>query len=346
MRRYLLSFCTSLLLVTVIFPPLTKAQKRGTSQTPPSDNDFRVLGEMSGSEVIQKLAEIGDSEDAQAIAFAAVKRIKPTAKIAEVLTVQDAQVDTVVALNKSIKPYLLATRAFGYIPPNNAAATTLVDLTAASNIAPDMSLKGRAIKITLDRLRIYDYPGKGIHNVLFDFSGRHQAEASNGEDLHFNQTYRAPEGEGASISGVPIFVGLKVGNEGISFAAKTVNVSNESDEKLLGFLEGDLFKRGLQLINSINPVVPIVSGFAENIFKQVASRNKNIAVQDIQLGLDFSDAPARPKLREGSYIAVQAPDGFDITTCQYNPTTGDFVQKTGKSPIPLNYIVFSVSKVQ
>lgn len=333
-----LLICLSFL--TVVLPGDVKSQKSVTPQ-----DDFQVIGQMSGTEILRKLAEIGDSDDARDIAYAAIKRTNPAAKTTDVLTVQDEQLNTLVALDRSVKPYLYATRAFGYLPTNDAGSNALVDLQAAGNIPADTTLRAKAIKITLDRLRIYDYPGKGIHNVLFDFSGRHQAEATAGEDLHFNQTYRAPEGEGASINGVPIFVGLKVGNEGVFFSCKTVNVSNEDDEKLLGFLDGDIFKKGLQLLNSINPVVPIVTGFADGITRQIAARNKNVAVQSIDLGLDFSANPTRAKLREGSYIAVQAPDGFDIRTCQFNPSTGDFVEKASGKPIPLNYIVFSISKV-
>jgi hypothetical protein len=326
--------------LSVVLPGDVKSQKPAKPE-----DDFRVIGEMSGTEILRKLAEIGDSDDARDIAFAAIKRTNPSAKITDVLTVQDEQLDTLVALNRSVKPYLYATRAFGYLATTDAASNTLVDVKAAGLITADTTLRAQPIKITLDRLRIFDYPGKGIHNVLFDFAGRHQAEATTGEDLHFTQTYRAPEGEGASISGVPIFVGLKVGNEGVFFSCKTVNVSNEDDEKLLGFLDGDIFKKGLQLLNSINPVVPIVTGFADGITRQIAARNNNVPVQNIDLGLDFSTNATRAKLREGSYIAVQAPDGFDITTCKFNPTTGDFVEKATGKPLPLNYIVFSISKV-
>lgn len=333
-----LLICLSFLIVTLSGD--VKSQKPAA---PP--DDFRVIGQMSGTEVLRKLAEIGDSDDARDIAFAAVRRTKPSATMRDVLTVQDEQLNTLIALDKGVKPYLYATRAFGYVPSSDAASTTLVDVTAAGNISADTTLRGKAIKITLDHLRVFDYPGKGIHNVLFDFAGRHQAETTAEEDLHFTQTYRSPEGEGASLNGVPIFVGLKVGNEGVFFSAKTVNVSNEDDEKLLGFLDSDTFKKGLQLINGINPAVPIVTGFADGIFRQIAARHKNIPVQDIALGLDFSTSPTRAKLREGAYIVVQAPDGFDITTCQFNPSTRDFVDKATGKPIHLNYMVFSISRV-
>ena len=233
-------------------------------KTQPENDDFHVIGDMSGTEIIQKLAEIGDDDDARALQFIAIKRINPRAKLSDVgtMTISDNQVNTAIALNPDQKPYLFATRAFGYLSTSAASSSTNVDLVEAGNMAADPSLKGQAIKIKLDRLRIFDYPGKGVHNVLFDFSGRHQTEAAS-EALHFNQTYRAPEGQGASINGVPIFVGLRVGDDGVFFNCKTVNVSNEDDDKLLGFLDTDTFKQGLQLINNVNPLVPIVSGFAE-----------------------------------------------------------------------------------
>ena len=46
----------------------------------------------------------------------------------------------------------------------------------AGNIAADDALKQARITITLNRLRVADYPGGGTHQVLFDFYARHAAD--------------------------------------------------------------------------------------------------------------------------------------------------------------------------
>lgn len=221
-----------------------------------------------------------------------------------------------------------------------------VEINHAGNIKPDPSLKNSRIKITLDRLRVFDYPGNGIHHILFDFYAQNQVQGQT-EHLHFNQIYRVQEGEQAGIIGYPTFVGLHVGSEGVAFKCYTVNVKNEEDERLLEFLDGDIFKNGLQLIETVNPVVPIISSFAIGLTKMIARRNKNIPVQDFYMGLDFTGIRTRARLSQGSYISVQVPEAekWDWSKWVYNPTNGQIVSKDDLSKtIPYNYLVFSVSK--
>jgi hypothetical protein len=240
--------------------------------------------------------------------------------------------------------------AFGFFGKNGSTAGA-VDLSIkdARNLRPDKSLKGANIKITLDRLRVFEYPGSGIHTILFDFYAQHQTAApGEAQDLHFSQSYRAQQGAGAGITGYPVFVGLKVGDQGVSFKCYTVNVSNENDKKLLGFLDGDVFKKGLSLINSVNPAIPVVSGFATGLIKAFAGRHENAPVQDFYMGLDFSGIPTRAQMSEGSYVAVQVEDAtkWDWSEWIYKTSTGQIVSKQDpETSIPLNYIEFSVSKM-
>ena len=79
----------------------------------------------------------------------------------------------------------------------------------------------------------------------------------------------------------------------------------------------------------------------------VASRNKNAAVQDFYMGLDFTNATTRARLKEGSYIAVQVPErpnAFDWDEWVYSPKRRQIVAARDDSPIPYNYIIFSVSR--
>ena len=70
------------------------------------------------------------------------------------------------------------------------------------------------------------------------FAAQNQA-AEGVEHLHFNAAYRVREGEHAAVLGDPIFVGLRVGPEGLAFRCFTVNVKNDQDEAFLGFLDGE-----------------------------------------------------------------------------------------------------------
>jgi hypothetical protein len=221
----------------------------------------------------------------------------------------------------------------------------------AGNIEADATLKNSRVKISLDCLRVAAYPGNGIHHVLFDFYAQNQVSGGNVEHLHFNATYRAKEGERAAILGYPVFLGLNVGSEGVAFKCFTVNVKNEQDEAFLKFLDSDVFKAGLKLASTAQPAIAPLSGMAVGLTRSLASRNKNVPVQDFFMGLDFTTIPTRAKLAEGSYIAVQIPEMmetmWDWGDWVYHPGTGQIVNKDDKgSLIPYNYLVFSVSRYE
>lgn len=239
------------------------------------------------------------------------------------------------------------SHAFGFIPKSTQNLASY-KIQNATTITPDPSLKNAAIKIKLDRLVATDYPGKGEHSVLFDFYAKNHIQNQD-EHIHFNQVYRIVEGEQAGILGYPVFSNLNVGPEGVDFKCYTVNVENKDDKNLVSFLEGDLFKSGLKLLNSINPVTPMLSNFAKGFTDQIKNRNKNIPVQDIYLGLDVNDGiTTSAKLAEGSYVVIQVPDVniWNWDDWIYKPSVGQIVSKADetKGP-PFNYFVFSISKM-
>lgn len=208
------------------------------------------------------------------------------------------------------KAYQNTSHVFGYIapPPDGGYKSKLVDINHAGTIAPHAGLKNKRIVITLDRLRVANYPGEGMHQILFDFYAQNQLK-DNLEHLHFNQTFRAQEGNDVAVIGYPIFIGLNVGSQGINFKCFTVNVKNEDDEAILRFLDNDVFQAGLKLVNTIQPAIAPLTGLAVGLTKLIAGRNKNVPVQDFYMGLDFSSVPTRARLAEGSYLG-----GFRFST--------------------------------
>ena len=299
----------------------------------------KPIGALKASQAAQKLTFMGDAEVARDIQRA-IKLNRADSRFSMLMWPFP---------KKPVPVYKYTEHAFGFIPKTASGATPTVDITDAGNITADATLKGQSIKITLDRLRVYQYPGEGIHTILFDFYAQHQTpNPTETQDLHFTQNYRVQQGAGAGITGYPVFLGLKVGNEGVSFKCFTVNVKNEDDQKVLGFLGSDVFKKGLQLINTINPVVPVVSGFATGIVEAFAHRNENVPVQDFYMGLDFSAVKTRAQLQEGSYVAAQVPDlaAWDWSQWVFKPANGQIVSRGSLTTgVPYNYVVFSVSRM-
>jgi hypothetical protein len=296
-------------------------------------DDLPVLGALSPQEAAAKLREVGEVEAAteleaapgEAVTFRGAKRWWPF---------QD-------------KPWQHTAHAFGYLAPAPPGSDPL-SIQHAGNIKAHARLKNARIKITLDRLRVADYPGGSTHRVLFDFYAQNQV-AGIVEHLHFNATHRVREGEQAAILGYPIFVGLNVGTEGVAFKCFTVNVGNDADEAFLSFLESDVFKEGLKLASTVQPAIGLFSETALGLTKAIAARNRNVPVQDFYMGLDFSRIATRARLAEGSYLAVQIPETietvWDWSEWVYSPASGRVVNKEDPTQlIPYNYVVFSVSR--
>lgn len=301
-------------------------------------DDLPVLGALPPQEAAAKLREVGEVETAAALEAAPGEVMRGP-----------------VFGRRGIrwpfgdKAWQHTAHAFGYLAPAPPGSDPL-PIQHAGNIPADATLKKARIKITLDGLRVADYPGGSTHRVLFDFYAQNQAPGKV-EHLHFNAAHRVREGQRAAILGYPIFVGLNVGAEGVAFKCFTVNVGNEADEAFLGFLESDVFKEGLKLASTVQPAIGLFSETALGLTRAIASRNKNVPVQDFYLGLDFSHIATRARLAEGSYLAVQIPETiqtvWDWSDWVYNPVNGRVVNKDDPARlIPYNYVVFSISRYE
>ncbi|MBK1661599.1 hypothetical protein [Paracraurococcus ruber] len=241
------------------------------------------------------------------------------------------------------------SHAFGYIAPHKPGARGPLPIAHAGNIKPDPGLRGARLRVTLNWLRVADYPGRGTHRVLFDFYARNQSDGPD-SDLHFNATYRVREGQQAGILGYPVFVGLKAGEEGLAFRCYTVNVRNDADEAFLDLLESDAFKQGLEITQSVQPVIKPFAEMAFGITRAIARRNRNVPVQDVAMGLDFSNVPGRARLAEGAYVAAQVRDDlfplWDWQDWAYDPENGRIGARDDmRQPLPYNYFVLGISRM-
>ncbi len=292
-----------------------------------------VLGELRPAQAAEKLREMGENEAASAL---------------------ERTADTVTYGKHGFWPFQdkawqHTAHAFGYIAPSHSGNEP-VPIRHAGNISADTALKNARIKITLDHFRVVEYPGKGTHSILFDFYAQNQV-LGDVEHLHFNAVYRVREGERAAVCGYPVFVGLNVGSEGVAFKCRTVNVKNEDDEALIGFLESDVFRSGLKLVLTAQPAIAQLSSMAVSLTERIAKRHRNVSVQDFYLGLDFTNILTRARFAEGSYLAVQIPETlervWDWSDWVYHPASGQVVNKNDQAKlIPYNYLVFGVSRYE
>jgi hypothetical protein len=290
-------------------------------------DELPVLGRLPAEEAAAKLREVGEDELADALL--AVRHDAPA---------------TTYALPRlrlrRDRAFRHSGLAIGHLAPSSGPHTGQLAIHHAGSIAPDPSLKGERITITLDALYVADYPGRGPHQVLFDFAA---------QDVHFNTTYRVAEGEHAAVLGRPVFVGLRVSGRGLLLQVATVNVHNGEDEAFLGFLETDVFKAGLQLVSTWQPALGPLSAMALALTKAIATRRRNVVVQTVELGLDFRTGPTGTRLAEGAYIAVQIPESVQTAwrwqNWVYDPTNGHIVNAANTTQLlPYNFFTIGISR--
>ena len=301
-------------------------------------DDLPVLGQLPPAQAIAKLRELGDHATADDLQAAQPRgRMRGGFSLAELWPLRSGPAPA----------FIHTAHAFGYVE-RTPSRTGLLSIQHPGNINADQSLKNSRIRVTLNRLRVSKYPGSGTHRILFDFYSRNQV-ADKTEELHFNATFRAYEGEEAAVIGYPIFVGLNVGADGIVFGCHTVNVANDDDQMLLDFLDSDIFKAGLHLASTLQPAIAPLTGMALGLTKAVGRRNQNISVQDFYIGLDFGNDPMGARLAEGAYLAVQIPQAaqlaWDWEEWGFNPINGQIVNRTdARQLVPYNYLVFGVGR--
>jgi hypothetical protein len=239
------------------------------------------------------------------------------------------------------KKWLIGSHKVGFIDPDGK--TGAVQIVPAQTIAPDHSLVGKAIKISLDKFRVDAYPGLGQHRILTEVLGRNQAGQET-EDLRFSTVLTAEDNDSSGVSGVPIFTGLIVPADGLALEARTIRVGSKSDDAIIAALESGTFKEGLKLIAHVQPVLPQLITLAAGATAAILKRGKNAQVQKFIVGLDFSPTLTSAKLRLGSYVIMQAPDdgSFDWAEWKFDPSSSSVVNDDGKVA-PYNTIIFGVS---
>lgn len=303
---------------------------------PVQDKNFVPLAFLPPTVVAKKLRAMGEPELADEIE----SHVPQTPQ-------RDAFFELAGLFQKKPKPWQYTAHAFGFLPINVAEGTPLI---SAGSIDPDTDLRNGRVTIRLDGLHAADYPGSGLHEVLFQFSVRNQVP--NGEeDLHFNTTLRVQERQSAGMTGMPVFVGLNISSEGVSLQCQTINVKNANDKAFLECLNSDAVRSGLKLITTAQPAIAPLSSIALAIAKSFAKRNENAVVQSFDLGLDFTPSPTGARLSEGCYIAAQLPDDvlneFRWSDWHISPNTGMIRSTQDLAQVfPFNYIIIRVTRFQ
>lgn len=244
------------------------------------------------------------------------------------------------------------SHVFGYLPnldgetTRDTAGDTMPILPLAKAPA-DGSLTESGVDVTLDRMHVADYPGRGDHHILFAFETQNHLQDGAAEQVAFNTTWVVRDGETAPVINLPLFVGLQPGPHSLQLGCATINVSNRDDERFLAFLQSKTFRAGLRLVKTAQPALAPFAETAVKIAEHLTKANRNVCVQKFQLGLDLAPRSTGARLAPGSYVAVQVPgdvqarwtwDGWG-----YDVARGAIVDRAGLA-LAYNHVVLGVSR--
>lgn len=308
-----------------------------------------VLAEMPRTEIIEKLAELGDTYTAVSLTYDGSQL-----RSSDVALLNNIGWNTNVGdlFRHRTEPWEYTEHRVGFLPLNaKPDDKQRIPIKSASAIDVDATLKNSRVDVHLDRLRVAKYPGgskSGNHLVLFDFETQNHISKDVTDTAHFAQKVDATEGQSAGVIGKPIFVGLSVGVNGLSLVCETVNVGNASDGKLLKFMESGLYQQGLKLATVAQPAVSTLAGLAKGFAELLSQRNANVKVQHFELGLDFSGAATGLLLSQGSYIVAQidqsATETFNWDDWFWHTKKDQIVGPDGTGAMPYNYVIFRIAR--
>lgn len=286
-------------------------------------DDDRMLGELPPAAIAEYLREIGDPKGAERFEKAAAQ--------------PQGQGFAASFLGKD--QYAYTGMVVGFIARDAGGPSGIVDANA---IDADPDLKNRRIKVTLDQFHVQSYPGNGKHRILCEFAGQNQL-IDEAEELKFALTLEANDGEGAGVSGKPIFMGLTVGDDGLNFRGQTVHVRSSTDDLVLEALNGEAFKNGLSLMTTMQPALKPFVSLATGVVKAAIKRRGNQRVYKFDIGLDFNKNNLSARLRRGSYVVVQTRDEDWVwSNFEFVSATRTIKRKSDGGPLELNYFVIGI----
>jgi hypothetical protein len=294
--------------------------------------DVPPIGEVAPEEAVARLREMGDDSTADELAAAT----RPG----------DGATFSLGILGGVFNRYIKTTHVCGFLPARGSDRIMPVTQAPA-----DATLSGAPLKISLDGIHVAKYPGRGRHNLLFDFALQSQLPDDTAPVFHYNARFDARDGETVPVRSFPLFYGLVPSAEGITFGFQTINVSSSHDEGLLSFLGRDEFKRGLSLLGTLSPAVGQLSQMAASLTGWLAGQSRNAKVQEFRQGLDFSPTRVGGGLAEGTYVVAQIPRENQLEWSwdewAVDPTLVRLVSRESRTTaLDFNHLMFGVKRME
>jgi hypothetical protein len=224
---------------------------------------------------------------------------------------------------------------YGFVDPNNPQI-----ISDARTIPPDSSILGKQLSIKLHKFYVFCYPGAGEHYLLVKYEISNPTAVGT-ETATFFQYKNGTDND--FLKPTPVFINFSIGSQLPNFDCQIINIYNNSNRRFLNSIDYQEIDKGLKLSISPNPLIPMLNKVTNGLVSAMQNP-QNKPIQEISLELDLSNDISTVKLKEGMYVAVQVTDTDNWNWNLYMFDGNSVVKKIGKTTIPNNFAIFSVTK--
>jgi hypothetical protein len=297
--------------------------------TPPPECEPRAL------DLVNEFRELGDEERAEQLLNAI-----------ETLGLPDDAPLADVASRFRTPAYKYMSHDVGFIDQSDINTERKIVYPGAAMTTADPD---KPLKIMLNRLRTYDYPGSGSGKIFVNINATH-IDGEKSLPVSWNLLVPSYESTEAPLLSFPIFIGLNPGKLGLQMGYEITLAQDDSDEAVLEVLDSDAFKSGLKIVTTWQPVIAPFCELATGIAKMIFARNRKRRADLCTFGLWFSPTSMGFKLAKGDYIFAQVPHIGTISWSDYifDSTTGIIRMKNPSNDgdnFPYNYVVIGINDV-
>ena len=211
--------------------------------------------------------------------------------------------------------------------------------------AAQPTISNTKINVSLDRYYVHDMPGYSF-DLQIMIAARHRFN-DRGEDQEVAHTLavKGVKKDYVNYLGEPVFRHLSVTEE-LSLGIMVNFLGDKTTTALLAFMDSDAVKKGVQLIDTYNPVFGAAAGYIRSIAGGLPSAHKNQAITNMNLTFFSKPNLTQVPLVAGTYLLVQPKRNeldLDFSRIRLDSSTGHFF--AGEQPLERNHVVLSIVPV-
>ena len=165
-------------------------------------------------------------------------------------------------------------------------------------------LRDTRVNIYLERYFVQAMPASRFDIQLAVSSRHYFDDRPEPERVAHTLVVRGVMGDYANYLSEPVFRRLKIG-DALSLDIAVTFLTDRSTERLLQFLKGPDIRKGMDLIQTYNPIFGTVANYVRGVVESLASAKKNTPITDAHLTFVASPGELSVPLVAGTYLLFQ-----------------------------------------